>query len=413
MFKKVIGGSRLTGLAAAMIACMPPAFGVPDVRGGRLFMAPQKEKSNRQFYSLQSKQTDKGVVVELRIYDEIGFWGVTAKDFIDQLHAVAADAVEVIVAVNSPGGDVFDAFAIYNALRRYAGKITSRVDGIAASAASLIVMAGDQVVMPENTMLMIHNPWTVAIGTAEDMRKTAEMMDKARDGIVAAYRAKSGQSDAELIRMMDEETWLTALEAQALGFCDVIENPVKLAASVRTSELLAKFQKTPADLLAQLTLQSDPPAPAPGPAPTPTPGPTPTPTPAPVPVPANAAALAVHVFSTCRADGIGHLAEGVLLTSGLNEQVAVDARIFAAKEIASLCLAAKLPDMAVGFVAAGMNVEQARARLFDAVTALAADDINNHQRPGPAHSSQGGLNVADIYAKRQSAHSNNQSSRRY
>ncbi|MFP3656077.1 head maturation protease, ClpP-related, partial [Burkholderia sp. SIMBA_052] len=99
--------------------------------------------------------------------------------------------------------DVFDAFAIYNALRRYAGKVTARVDGVAASAAGLVVMAGDQVVMPENAMLMIHNPWTIALGSAADLRSTADMMDKARDGILAAYRRKSGQTDEELTAMMD------------------------------------------------------------------------------------------------------------------------------------------------------------------------------------------------------------------
>ncbi|MFP3615335.1 Clp protease ClpP, partial [Paraburkholderia sp. SIMBA_050] len=129
-------------------------------------------------------------VAEIRIYDEIGFWGTDAKTFIAQLDAAAASATEVIVAVNSPGGDVFDAFAIYNALRRYAGKVTARVDGVAASAAGLVVMAGDQVVMPENAMLMIHNPWTIALGSAADLRSTADMMDKARDGILAAYRRK-------------------------------------------------------------------------------------------------------------------------------------------------------------------------------------------------------------------------------
>ncbi len=90
-------------------------------------------------------------------------------------------------------------------------------------------------------MLMIHNPWTIALGTAAELRSTADMMDKARDGILAAYRRKSGQSDDELVAMMDAETWLTALEAQSLGFCDVIEEPVRLAASTNAAGLLARF----------------------------------------------------------------------------------------------------------------------------------------------------------------------------
>lgn len=370
---------------------------------GRLYMGPPKAK--RQFYSMQSKQTDKGVVAELRIYDEIGFWGVTAKDFVEQLHGIAADAVELTVAVNSPGGDLFDAWAIYNALRRYAGKVTTRVDGVAASAASLVVMAGDTVVMPENAMLMIHNMWTIVGGTADDLRKTAEMMDKAREGVVAAYRNKCGLEDAEIIRMLDEETWMTALEAQALGFADVIEEPVRLAASSRTEELLARFKKVPADLLAQIEVRDEaqPPAAAP----------KSTSEPVPERVPANPTALAVHVFTKCRADGIGHLSEAVLLTCGLKDQAGVDGRIAAAKEITSLCVAAKLPDMASSLVASGLDVEQARARLFDAVTARDAGAINPRQHPeASAQTTEAGPNASDIYAARRAAISNNTNSRR-
>lgn len=370
-----------------------------------VYMKPGEVKARRPFYSLQSKQTDAGTEVELRIYDEIGFWGITAKDFVTQLDALAANAVAITVAVNSPGGDVFDAFAIYNALRRYQGKVTARVDGIAASAASLVVMAGDTVVMPENAMLMIHNPWTIAMGTAADMRKVAEMMDKARDGIVAAYVAKSGQSETDLIQMMDEETWLTALEAQALGFCDVIEQPVKLAATARTGELLARFSKAPAALVDSLELSDEPPAPAPVS--------KPANAPAPAPAPVAPAALAAHVFTTCRNEKIGHVAEAVLLSSGLTTQAAVDNRITAAKEIISLCVAAKLPDMAGSLVASGLDVEQARARLFDAVTARDAGEINNRQDPGtPAPAESAGPSASSIYAARKAATSNNASSRR-
>ncbi|MDR3386918.1 MAG: Clp protease ClpP, partial [Rudaea sp.] len=143
---------------------------------------------NRKWWDIRALTNAQGAsVAEIRIYDEIGFWGTDAKTFISQFDEVAANADEIVVAINSPGGDVFDAFAIYNALRRYAGRVTTRVDGVAASAASLVTMAGDRVVMPENAMLMIHNPWTVAAGTSADLRATADSMDKARDGILAAY----------------------------------------------------------------------------------------------------------------------------------------------------------------------------------------------------------------------------------
>ncbi|HJV96245.1 MAG TPA: head maturation protease, ClpP-related, partial [Albitalea sp.] len=209
----------------------------------------------RKWYDLKAARNAAGkTVAELRIYDDIGFWGTTAKAFVNELDAVAKDADEVLVAVNSGGGDVFDGFAIYNALRRYSGKVTARVDGIAASAASLVVMAGDTIVMPENAMMMIHNAWTIAAGDAAQMRKTAELLDKTRDGIVAAYRHKSGLSDDEIVGMMDSETWMTASEAKDLGFADHIEAPVKLQASIRTEELLARFQHTPESLLKALVV---------------------------------------------------------------------------------------------------------------------------------------------------------------
>jgi ATP-dependent protease ClpP protease subunit len=398
MTKKAIFRPGVALMAAAVFAAFTPIEApAADLNGLKLFMAPPEQRQRRQFYSLQSKDTEAGKVVELRIYDEIGFWGVTAKDFIDQLHAVAADAVEVVVAVNSPGGDVFDAFAIYNALRRYAGKVTARVDGVAASAASVIVMAGDTIVMPENTMMMIHNPWTIAVGTAEDMRKTAEMMDKARDGIVAAYRAKSGQKDAELIRMMDEETWMTALEAQALGFADVIEEPVKLAASIRSGELLSKFQKTPAELLAQLSLDADPP---------PDSEPVQTPAPAPEPEPPAAVTpeeLVAHIFTTCRAAGLADLAEGIVMTTKLKDKASVDAALKDAKDIADICAAAKLPELTADYVKAGLKPEQVWARLFDKLTLESAGRISNRAPSDTDPKKVGATTSTKVYSNRRKA----------
>ncbi|MDR6485389.1 UNVERIFIED_ORG: ATP-dependent protease ClpP protease subunit [Burkholderia sp. 1988] len=332
-------------------------------------------------------------VAEIRIYDEIGFWGTDAKTFIAQLDAAAASATELIVAVNSPGGDVFDAFAIYNALRRYAGKVTARVDGVAASAAGLVVMAGDQVVMPENAMLMIHNPWTIALGSAADLRSTADMMDKARDGILAAYRRKSGQTDEELTAMMDAETWLTALEAQSLGFCDVIEEPVRLAASTNAAGLLARFRNPPEPVQALVEGDGDappvdPPAheppvddpPAPEPATTPTP-PEPAP-PEPVTAQEEPGVLAAHVFNACRAANLSMCAESIVTLTALKDRTTIDAAIRNATDIAGLCLAAKLPELTAQFVGDGLNPDQVRARLFDRVT-QSQPRVNNRQQPAP------------------------------
>ena len=353
----------------------------------------------RNFYSIRSQTTDAGIVVEVRIYDEIGFWGVTAKDFIQELDAAASNAASIVVAINSPGGDVFDALAIYNALRRYENKVTTRVDGVAASAASIVFLAGDTRVMPENALLMIHNPWTFAAGEADDLRQMAETMDKIRDNLVAIYVQRSGQEEAVITEMLDAETWLTALEAQALGMADTIEQPVKLAATVHAAGLLAKFRAAPAAFLDALDELDEPDEteivpPAPNP---------PAPNDPPLPEPANPSAMAAHVFSLCREAKATHLAEAVIATCDLRDRTSVENRVTAAREIAGLCVAAKLSDNAVAYIGEGLNVEQVRAKLFDRLTDPAENPpVNNVNRDHvPQASAASGPSATSIYAARQ------------
>ena len=138
---------------------------------------------------------------EIVIYDEIGAFGIPAKAFLDELKALGPVA-ELTVRINSPGGSVFDGVAIYNALKRHDAAITVWIDGIAASIASMIAMAGDEVVMPENAMLVLHDPSGLVAGTASDMRAMAEALDRMKAGMVAAYRDKSGRDDAEIEALM-------------------------------------------------------------------------------------------------------------------------------------------------------------------------------------------------------------------
>jgi ATP-dependent protease ClpP protease subunit len=197
---------------------------------------------------------------EIVIYDEIGAFGIPAKAFLDELKALGPVA-ELTVRINSPGGSVFDGVAIYNALKRHDAAITVWIDGIAASIASVIAMAGDEVVMPENAMLMLHDPAALVLGTAADMRAMADALDKMKAGMVAAYRDKSGRDDAEIEALMAAETWLSAQEAADLGLADRIEQPVRMAAHFD----LSRFRNPPPQLAAILTsstpqedLMSDP-----------------------------------------------------------------------------------------------------------------------------------------------------------
>ncbi len=366
----------------------------------------------KRWYSMRASTAGSETVAEIRIYDEIGFWGTTAKDFAEELDQVTDGATSLLVSINSPGGDLFDAFAIYNALRRHPLKVTARVDGVAASAASLILMAGDEVVMPENAMVMIHNPWTIAGGESKDLRKAADMMDSARDGIVAAYATKTGKGKEEIIQMMDETTWLTALDAQAMGFCDVIEEPIKLVASATSAGILAKLKGVPEKLLASLdddlpTVEPPPNGsesnPADPPANEATPPNLPSDPPAGDSPPANAAEITRMVFASCRDKKIPHLAEGVILTCGMTNAEQAQARVQAAAEIDGLCAVAKLPEKAADFVMADLSVEQVRARLFDSLTKDSADSISNLQRPQDETEGRPGPTVGDIYAARRAA----------
>lgn len=144
---------------------------------------------------------------------------VTPKLFKDELNAGNGN---ITVWINSPGGDVFAAAQIYNMLRDYKGSVTVKIDGIAASAASVIAMAGDEVCVSPVAMMMIHNPATIAAGEAKDMQKAISMLNEVKEAILNAYQSKTGITRARLSHMMDEETWFNAKKAVELGFADRI-----------------------------------------------------------------------------------------------------------------------------------------------------------------------------------------------
>jgi len=137
------------------------------------------------------------------------------------------------VYINSPGGDVFDGVAIYNILQRHRAKVVVEIDALAASIASLIAMAGDEIRMAENALLMIHNPWGFVIGDVNDLRKAIEDLDKIKDSaILPAYVSQSGMDEKEISKLMDEETWLSAAEAKEYGFVDTIVENKQIAAHI-------------------------------------------------------------------------------------------------------------------------------------------------------------------------------------
>lgn len=153
--------------------------------------------------------------------DEDSFWGdeITPADFRAELEAEEGD---VTVWINSPGGNVFAAAEIYTMLKEYAGAVTVRIASIAASAASVVAMAGNRVEMSPTALLMIHDPSTIAMGNAKDMEKAIETLNEVKESIINAYAAKSGLRRNKIAELMSNETWMNAKKAVELGFADVV-----------------------------------------------------------------------------------------------------------------------------------------------------------------------------------------------
>ena len=156
-----------------------------------------------------------GTIAEESWFDD----DVTPQLFRDELNAGNGD---ITVWINSPGGDCVAAAQIYNMLMNYKGNVTIKIDGIAASAASVIAMAGTKVIMSPVSMMMIHNPATAAFGDSADMQKAIAMLDEVKESIINAYEIKTGLSRAKLSHLMDAETWMDANSAIEMGFADEI-----------------------------------------------------------------------------------------------------------------------------------------------------------------------------------------------
>ena len=178
----------------------------------------------KKFWEIKNAAQDVG---EVYIYGDIVNYkwydtDVTAKDFAEELEELG-DVKALNIYINSSGGSVFQAQAIHSMLRRHKARKVVYIDGLAASAASVIAMAGDAILMPVNAMMMIHNPWTFTWGNAAELRKEADDLDKITESIIAAYMEHATITEQEIRDMMDAETWLTAEECHGTGCAPVLE----------------------------------------------------------------------------------------------------------------------------------------------------------------------------------------------
>ncbi|MEC1375007.1 Clp protease ClpP [Heyndrickxia oleronia] len=208
----------------------------------------------RKFWNWVRDSDEERTLYLNGVISEETWWGdeVTPKVFKDELLASTGD---ITVWINSPGGDVFAAAQIYNMLMEYTGKVTVKIDGLAASAASVIAMAGGDVYMSPVSMLMIHNPSTIAIGDSEEMLRAKALLDEVKESIINAYELKTGLSRTKLSHLMDAESWMNANKAIELGFADKImfmesETPdltdgLIFSRMAVTNSLISKLPKQP------------------------------------------------------------------------------------------------------------------------------------------------------------------------
>lgn len=191
---------------------------------------------NRDWYRI-TNATDRKA--EVLIFDYIGWYGVEAQAFVEEIDVLDVD--ELTVRINSGGGSVWDGYAIYNALRSHKARVVTIVEGIAASAASFIVQAGDQRIVRQASQLMIHNASGACVGQASDMREVAEMLDRISNTIAGIYATRSGVPKDDWVEAMNAETWFSPEEAVDAGLADAVDDPPAGGSPVENSFDLSIF----------------------------------------------------------------------------------------------------------------------------------------------------------------------------
>jgi len=244
-------------LDAALLAQASASPLLNQSRLNRIIGANRSDDGKKSWFNIvRSNKTDE---VDVLLYDEIGFWGVQASEFVAELNEI--DAKTINLRVNSPGGSVFEGLAIYQALASHPAKIIAHVDGWAASIASVIIMAADTIKISEAAQVMIHSPWSLVIGSASDMRKEADVLDSLQNAIVDVYVARTGGDREAIIKQVNDETWFKGQAAVDAGFADEViplklKDPAKPAASIDREFFASIFPNLPDDIHSALPEKS-------------------------------------------------------------------------------------------------------------------------------------------------------------
>lgn len=198
-------------------------------------------RASRDWFRMKHEEEERRATVY--IYDEISFWGITAQDIAEEITSLDVDHIDL--HINSPGGWVFDGVAIYNLFQQHKATVDVYVDGIAASIASVIAMAGDNVFIAENAMLMIHKPYVLMVGDADELRKEADVLDQIEKVIINTYRSRVDMPEDEMAALLADETWIDAGTAVELGFATSTVANRREAASVVSRIDFSAFANAP------------------------------------------------------------------------------------------------------------------------------------------------------------------------
>lgn len=215
-------------------------------------MGQKAQQNKKSFFEIKASVDGKSA--DVFIYGEITQWaweefGEMSSTIFKEKLDEAGDVETIHLYVNSPGGSVFEGVAIANMMKRHNARVIAHVDALAASIASVIIMAADEIRMPSNSMLMIHNAWTWASGNAEELRKAADDLERINQSTMQMYLDKAGDKldETTLKELLDNETWLSAEEAFSYGLCDVVEESNSMVASI-SDKYKQKYRNVPQQL---------------------------------------------------------------------------------------------------------------------------------------------------------------------
>lgn len=337
----------------------------------------------KKWYAIQNSAGEGSKSAALDIFDEIGPWGVTAKDFNQDLKAVTADSITV--SINSIGGDVFAGLGIFHALKGSGKKVTVKVMGLAASIASIIAMAGDKILMPANTFMMVHNPWSFAVGNADVMREQADLLDKVGDALTAIYVNRTGKTEEEVKALLKAETYMTAAEAVENGFADEVLDDITVSAKFDVSNLPENVRnvflaavKPPVETQVEVKVaveskvETEPKVPFPE-----------------------------AVLAAATASGLGDFGAVFALDASINAANLAD-KLAEAKEIVALCSIAKAePEKAASFIKARTSASDVRLALAKSrADADEAAHVDTSTKSSGSSSAKNEISTASIWAKR-------------